>query len=313
MGCLARSIGHSISAAMPRFVQRCLRIIQEGCRAGLLWDQNPNEFERPNRDLICVSVGILSGILDGLGENAKDLLAQQNFLLVVPEVLKDSGPRVKHSGFALVATCAKNYPAPLIPLLSELLPLCATALASPSPLACNGASWAIGEITMKVGAQTMGPYVDGLVQALVGALTGRTTATVKPWSRIAEHQLKPNICITLGRLGVVCGASMGKYLPSFLSPWCVVMRNYRLDNDKILAFQGLCTMIRANAMAPVDCFVEFACAVASFAPPPPELEPTFRELMLGYRQALAAQWPAMYSRFPEDLKGKMKRLYGLTA
>ena len=58
------------------------------------------------------------------------------------------------------------------PHLEKILPVAALNLKPDSISVCNNASWAIGEIAMKVGADVK-PYVKGLMTALEAIITVR--------------------------------------------------------------------------------------------------------------------------------------------
>jgi len=301
---LAQALGPSFLPIVPQLVQRCVRLVLDGARAAQMWLQNPNEFEKPDREVMAASIDLLAGTVEGLRERVCEVLAQQNFIIVVPEVLKDTALQVKQSAFALVGDCAKHCIDYLVPYLPEILPLCAKSLMdNTSALVSNNASWAIGEVCVKVGPDYMAPHLESVVPALVSVLLRQQGQP--------HHMVMQNICITLGRLGMVCGQQMGKTLPDFLRIWCLVMRYTRLDHEKINAFQGLCNMIKANPQAGLTCVPELAAAIASFNPAPQALEPSFREILHGYKQTLAANWPAVYGQMQEDVLKTVGELYGL--
>merc|ERR1712187_51004 len=140
----------------------------------------------------------------------------------------------------------------------------------------------------------MAPYLEQVVAALVACITKDQQHQPSP------HLLVQNVCITLGRLGMVCGHQMGKDFAGFAKIWCQVMRNVRLDHEKINAFQGLCNLIKANPQACLGCVPELACAISTLFPAPSHLEPSFREILEGYKQQLGTNWPAVYSQIPQD-------------
>lgn len=282
-----------------------MRLILEGARAAQMWLQNPNEFEKPDREVMAASIDLLAGIIEG--EKAAEVLARQNFMIVIPEVLKDTALQVKQSAFALVGDCAKNNIQYLTPILPDILPLCAKSLRdNTSATVSNNSSWAIGEICVKVGAEYMAPYLDDIIQSLVGVLQRQQGR---------GHQLlQQNVCITLGRLGMVSPQHMGKQLPAFVSMWCLAMGPARLDLEKVNAFQGLCQMIKANPQAALGCLPALCIAISSFCPnPPPQLEPQFREILSSYKQTLGQNWPAVYGQLPQDTQMMLHHMYGLTA
>lgn len=52
--------------------------------------------------------------------------------------------------------------------------------------------------------------------------------------------------ITLGRLGISCANELAPFLPQFIRPWCLALRNIRDNEEKESAFRGLCNMISLN-------------------------------------------------------------------
>jgi len=303
---LMQNLGPSLLPMVPRVVERCTRLILSGAHLAQLWLQNPNEHEKPDREVMAASIDLLAGIVEGLQERTSEVLQQQNFMMVLPEVLKDTALQVRQSAFALVGDCAKNCAEFLVPFLPEILPMAAQALnQNASATVSNNASWAIGEICVKVGPDFMAPYMEPVCGALVGILT-RQGGQRQP-------HLMQNVCITLGRLGVVSGPSMGKIFPGFARPWCMIMKGTRNDGEKVNAFQGLVNMVKANPQAAMTCVPELAGAISSFYPAPPALEPSFREILNGYKGTLAEHWPTVYAQFPDDVKVRLGQMYSLGA
>jgi len=310
---MCQNLGTSLVPVIPRFVQRCMAIVPRVAQAAKMWEQNPNEFERPDRELMAASVDLLAGIIDGLGERSKELLAQTNFLVVLGDALKDNAPRVQQSGYALMGTCASKCMEPLVPMLPDLLPLCAAGL-GPTRLATvkQNASWAIGEVVVRVGPEFMAPYLDILVPALAGALQPKLNVAGRPGQ--GQQVLLTNVSITMGRVGLSCGDKMGKYLPSFMGQWCVIMRHARADEEKAKAFQGMCNMIKANAAAAASFLPQLlaCCSVLQFlqqmAPP---LLAQIKELLHGFKSSMGPQWGTAYAGLDEESRQKLQLLYQL--
>jgi len=302
---LAQNLGPSFMPFTKPLIERCMKLIINGAQAAQMWMQNPNEFEKPDREVMAASIDLLSGIVGGLQRRVSEVLAQQNFLSVVPEVLKDSALQVKQSAFALVGDSARNCIEYLAPYLPQLLPQCAKALReNNSATVSNNASWAVGEICIKVGPEFMANYLDDIVDALV--------TTLNRSAQQNSRMLTQNICITLGRLGVVCGPQMGKSLQQFARTWCVVMKDARNDGEKANAFQGFCNMVQANPQVGLAHPVEFAVAIASMAPPPPNLQPHFRNILSGYKQTLGANWASAWQQMPQEVQLKLAHMYSGT-
>jgi len=308
---LMQNLGTSLASVVPRILQRCTRIILEVGRLAQMWQQNPNEFEQPDHEIMAASIDLLAGIIEGFQGNAGQVLQQQNFLMMLPDVLRCRSPRVKQSGFALMGSAATHCIEHLMQHLPQLLPLCATGLApGMTTMVSHNSSWAIGEVCIRVGPDIMGPALDSLRPALVGILFRQDGIDVKPWQRAGHRALLGNVCITIGRLGLVCGDLMGKEAHTFLMPWCLVMRNQRLDREKVKAFEGLLQMLRANPLAGAQCFPALAGAIAS-VPPMPPLVP-FTEVLLAYKNHFGGNWPQVFGQLAPDVRQRLQDNYKLT-
>ncbi|CAE7320740.1 TNPO1 [Symbiodinium sp. CCMP2456] len=299
---LAQNLGPSFMPLCKPLIERCTRLIRTGAQAAQMWMQNPNEFEKPDREVMAASIDLLSGIVGGLQRRVSEVLAQDNFLAVVPEVLKDSALQVKQSAFALVGDSARHCIEHLSPFLPQLLPQCAKALReNNSATVSNNASWAVGEICIKVGPDYMANYLEDIVDALV--------TTLNRCTQQSNRMLTQNVCITLGRLGVVCGPQMGKSFSQFARIWCLVMKDARHDAEKVNAFQGFCNMVQANPQVALQHPVECAGAIASLAPAPQHLQPNFQNILSSYKQTLGANWANAWKQMPQDVQHKLSHMY----
>jgi len=91
----------------------------------------------------------------------------------------------------------------LRPHLNKFIPILAANMNPKLIAVCNNASWAVGEIVVKVGAQ-MKPYVDMILQRLIPIVNSRRV-----------YGLLENTAITIGRLGIMCPREVGKHLSKF--------------------------------------------------------------------------------------------------
>lgn len=307
LGHLAKNLGPGILPLVPVVVQRCMRLIANGSRAAQMWQQNPNEYEKPDREVTAACIDFLAGLVEGFRERTHEVVAQYNFIAVLPEILKDSALNVKQSAFALVGDTAKFSIQSLAPVLPQVIPLACQALRENNSINVqNNASWSIGEICIKVGGEFLGPYLENIVTSLVQLLQRHSVGGAFP--------LLVNLSITLGRLGMVCSDQMGKRLPEFALIWCRVMQNARNDEEKVNAFQGLCLMIKANPQACMNCVPDLFGAVCSFFPHvPPTLQPMFKEILAGYKQSLGANWAAAYGQMHDIVKNRAQHLYQIGA
>ena len=129
---------------------------------------------------------------------------------------------------------------------------------------CNNATWAIGELSIQLGAAMKG-YLPQLLEQLIENLNQPST----------PKTLLENTAITIGRLGLVCPNELALYLPQFIRLWCMSLRNIRDNEEKDSAFRGVCAMISINPQGVVPDFVFFCDAVASWSEPKDDLKEMF--------------------------------------
>jgi len=316
---LVQNLGNSLGNAIPTFVQRCLRIMGEVLRAAQMFEQNPNEYEQPDFELMASAMDLLAGIIEGLQGQTAQVLAQQNFLAVLPDVLQCRAHRVKQSGFALMGSAATHLIEQLGPHLPQLLPLCATGLAPGiSTMASHNASWAIGEVCVRVNSAVVEPHIDVILPAFVSILNRKDGIDYKPWQRQAHRALLGNICITIGRLAGACTDRMGKELSHFLAPWSTVMKTQRFDREKVIAFVGITKCIKTNPQAGLQCFREFAGAAASMPPVPANPDHGFpgtmalKEILHSYKSHFGAQWPQVHQSLEPWVKSQLMEKWEIT-
>jgi transportin-1 len=125
---------------------------------------------------------------------------------------------------------------------------------------CNNASWAIGEITVKVGAELMAPFVEHILAKLVAIINNPDINTA----------LLENTAITIGRLAKVCPNLIAPSMGTFLYNWLLSLQHVKCRSEKEHAFEGLCLAIQQNPnvlLSPdgqIDTFEAFGWAVASW-------------------------------------------------
>ncbi len=134
---------------------------------------------------------------------------------------------------------------------------------------CNNATWAIGELSIQLGAD-MNTYLPLVLTQLIENINRPGT----------PKTLLENTAITIGRLGLVCPDKVAPYLSSFISMWCNTLRNIRDNEEKDSAFRGVCAMITTNPSGVLQNFMYFCDAVASWSNPKEDLKQIFHEVCL---------------------------------
>lgn len=114
-------------------------------------------------------------------------------------------------------------------------------IAEPGPESisvCNNAAWAAGEIALQYNgsAAPLEPFVPPLISRLIPIL-------INPKS---PKSLSENAAVTIGRIGLVCPATVAPELPKFAQAWCTALWEIKDNEEKDSAFRGFCMMISAN-------------------------------------------------------------------
>lgn len=308
---LVQYLRHAVLPIIPKLIQRCMKVIVEVARATQLFEQNPNEYEQPDSELLAGALDLLAGIIEGLLTDSGQVVAQHNFLAVLPEVLRCKAQRVKQSCFALMGSAASNCIEQLIPHLPQLLPLCANGLdRTCTTMVSHNSSWAVGEICIRVPANVIEPHLDAILVGFAHILNRQEGVDYKAWQRQAHRALLGNICITIGRLASVVPDRIGRALPDLLPKWAETMKTQKLDREKVTAFEGMAKAVQANPMAGAQNFPALAGAVSTV----PCMEPLkpLQQVLHGYKAHFGQRWPEAYNSLAPDVKQRLQVQWQLT-
>jgi len=258
-----------------------------------------------DKDFIVVSLDLLSGIVQGLGSNATQVIepTRDGFLSILFYCMKDSMADVQQSAYALLGDLAINVFQYIKPHLDEIFTDVVNETIPNEDRLCissavyNNAVWATGEIAIKNGADTA-PYVSKLLENFIPLIQADYSPT----------NLKENLAITLGRLGLVCNNLVAPYLEHFFKPWCAALRSTADNEEKVSSFLGMCDLIQANPNAVSNDFVHFCDSVTQFNDISPELNEKVRTILYGLKQMYGNQWDSMLSSLGDpDVEQIMRR------
>lgn len=269
-----------------------------------MYEQNPIDFEIPDPEFIVCSLDLISGIVEGTQDKFSSLIASTNFVQLLFECIKNRTPDVRQSAFALVGdlakTCVDTLKPGLMPLMSALI----QNLDIKHQSVCNNASWAMGEIAMKIG-KDMEQFTPQCMQKLIPMMN---TAKL-------PRSLQENCAITIGRLGFVCPTQVSSMVNDFLQRWCLALREVRDPDDREHCFMGLCLLVQANPGGVSQHFMFVCGAIASWDGeayiPSPELRNSFKQILHGFKMSLGDQWPAYFQSFPATLRQSLISQYNL--
>ncbi|WWD20076.1 hypothetical protein CI109_104550 [Kwoniella shandongensis] len=289
--------------------QRCLNIIHTTLTQYQAFEQNPDEIEEPDRTFIVVALDLLSGLVQGLGDQMHPLIrdGQPPLLHVLAMCLMHFEPPVRQSAHALLGDMSMTCFPLIKPVIPQILPSVIEQIVVEPPAdcisVCNNAAWAVGEIALQYNGDSapLEPFVPALIQRLVPILLNSKS----------PKSLTENAAVTIGRLGLVCPALVAPDLANFAQAWCTALWEIKDNDEKDSAFRGFCMMISANPEGIQNSFVWFCNAVCKWQHPSGQLDQMFRTILQGFKNGLGANWDAQMSNFPPVIRQRLAERYGV--
>ena len=221
------SIAQAIGAGFVPYAQpvygRCLKLIRDTLQSDYLALSDPS-VEPLDKEFIVCSLDLISGMTEGMGAHIAPLIEGSDLAELLLHCLRDTSAHsadVRQSAFALVGDMAKACIGQLRPALGEILPLLTEQMDPSVVSVCNNASWALGEVAMKVGPEEMRPYVEPMLAKLVPIMRAHGQ------NQSINKSLIQNAAITLGRLGIVAPDLGAAALDAYVAPMCVSLRTIR--------------------------------------------------------------------------------------
>jgi len=174
--------------------KRCVSLVEQTLNANVAHMQNPEQFEAPDKDFMIVALDLLSGLAEGLNAHVAAFVSTSPIMQLLYQCVQDPMPEVRQSSFALLGDLTKACFPHVAPCIPEFMPILAQNLYTEHISVCNNATWAAGEIAVKLGGDDMKQYVPLLLQPLVVIINRPNT----------PKTLLENTAITIGRMGFVC-------------------------------------------------------------------------------------------------------------
>ncbi|CAH1377804.1 unnamed protein product [Tenebrio molitor] len=189
---------------------RCVSLVQHTLYLQMANLQNPDQFDAPDKDFMIVALDLLSGLAEGLDGHIEKLVQNSNIMELLHHCMQDSMPEVRQSSFALLGDLTKACFQHVRPRIPDFLPILGQNLNPEYISVCNNATWAIGEISIKFGAETR-HYIPLVLSQLIEIINRPNT----------PKTLSENTAITIGRLGFVCPHDVAPMLQQFVRQWSV--------------------------------------------------------------------------------------------
>ncbi|ESP00524.1 hypothetical protein LOTGIDRAFT_112611 [Lottia gigantea] len=275
--------------------RRCVSLVEQTLNQNYANLQQPEQYDPPDKDFMIVALDLLSGLAEGLEGNIEGLVANSAILKLLFQCMQDMMPEVRQSSFALLGDLTKACFQHVKACIGDFMPILGANLNPEFISVCNNATWAIGEISLKMGAD-MEPYVKLVINPLIDIINRPNT----------PKTLLENTAITIGRIGLVCPAEVAPLLQQFIRLWCTSLRNIRDNEEKDSAFRGVCLMISANPGGVVQDFIFFCDAVASWVHPKQDLRDMFYKILHGFKNQVGDEnWGKFSDQFPQALRERL--------
>ncbi|ORZ08387.1 armadillo-type protein [Absidia repens] len=266
--------------AEPVYV-RCVNLVRTTLEECQVAAQNPGA-EEPDKDFMIVALDLLSGIVQSLNTEAEPLVANTNPPLVqfLSLSVNDEVAEVRQSSYALLGDLAISCFEHIRAVVPQFMPLAIQQIDPEAEFVsvCNNATWAAGEIAIKLGTEIQ-PYVEPMLQRLFPLM-------VNP---AIQRTLLENVAITIGRLGLICPNMVAPHLKSFIQPWLLALTPVKDNEEKASAFSGLCEMIKVNPEGAAEAFPLLGAAIANYHIVPDSLKESFGNILSGYKNMFGAE------------------------
>ncbi|XP_069126883.1 transportin-1-like isoform X1 [Argopecten irradians] len=292
--------------------RRCVSLVEQTLNQNYMSMSHPDRYEPPDKDFMIVALDLLSGLAEGLEQHIEALVANSNILKLLFQCMQmtlyscptpqDPMPEVRQSSFALLGDLTKACFQHVKPCIGDFMPILGSNLNPEFISVCNNATWAIGEISIKMVATEMQPYVTLVLAPLIDIINRPNT----------PKTLLENTAITIGRLGLVCPQEVAPSLQQFIRQWCTSLRNIRDNEEKDSAFRGVCHMINVNPGGVVQDFIFFCDAVASWSQPKADLKDMFYKILHGFKNQVGEEnWTKFSDQFPQPLRERLAVHYAV--
>ncbi|GAA5942297.1 Kap104p [Sporobolomyces koalae] len=292
--------------AQPVF-ERCIQIVRSSLIAFQQYQQDPINYDEPDKTFLIVSLDLLSGLTQGLNTAITQLYSSSDppVLTLLAHCLQHPDAPVRQSSYALLGDTAISCFPILKPLLPQFMPVLISHIEVEPRAAevsvCNNAAWAAGEIALQAGPD-MEPYVTPLMERLVPVLLSTKSA----------RSLTENSAVTIGRLALVCPNTVAPHLQVFVSAWCQALADIKDNDEKDSAFRGICSAIQANPNGISSAFGYFLNAVARWLRPSEQLNDMFRTILVAFKgMSEGSAWDAQLAHLPPMIVDRLRERYGI--
>ncbi|GAA6005721.1 hypothetical protein JCM10207_005309 [Rhodosporidiobolus poonsookiae] len=307
MSSVVIAIGQGFAGYAQPVFTRCIEIVKSSLIEFQQFQQDPANYDEPDKTFLIVSLDLLSGLTQGLNTAISSLYSSSDppVLNLLAMCLQHPDAPVRQSSYALLGDTAISCFPILKPLLPQFMPVLISHIEVEPRLAevsvCNNAAWAAGEIALQAG-NDMEPWVNPLMERLVPILL----------SAKAARSLTENSAVTIGRLAIVCPSLVAPHLQVFVSAWCQALADIKDNEEKDSAFRGICAAIQVNPGGISSAFGYFLNAVARWTRPSEQLNEMFKTILVAFKGLSdGPAWDAQLAHLPPVIVQRLRERYGV--
>ncbi|EGC40393.1 hypothetical protein DICPUDRAFT_44597 [Dictyostelium purpureum] len=303
LGCLNQvcsAIGIGLQNLIVLFFNRAIKLIEGSLQSQKLNEENNKRTFSSDFDFIVAALDLLQGLSEGIGTSIESLIPSSNLPRLLLECMKLRGTDVLQSSFALLGDMAKHCLIHFKQYIPEYLNILSNNLYPECLSVCNNASWAIGEIALRM-PEEVKPFVPNILDRLIANINKINL----------NRGVLENTAVTLGRLGLVSAPDIAPNVDKFIQCWCMAIRRKTDDVEKDSAFRGMWLVINNNPNGALRHLVYICDAVASWVNMQPDLYEAYFKLLNMYKEGMGGVWPQFYSQFPAQLRQILNEKYHL--
>ncbi|BGP12891.1 hypothetical protein JCM10213_005156 [Rhodosporidiobolus nylandii] len=307
MSSVVIAIGEGFTGYAEPVFSRCISIVKNSLIEFQQYQQDPVNYDEPDKTFLIVSLDLLSGLTQGLNTAITQLYSSSDppVLTLLSLCLQHPDAPVRQSSYALLGDTAISCFPILKPLLPQFMPVLISHIEVEPRLAevsvCNNAAWAAGEIALQAGAE-MEQYATPLMERLVPILL----------STKAARSLTENSAVTIGRLALVCPSLVAPHLQVFVSAWCQALADIKDNEEKDSAFRGICAAIQVNPGGISSAFGYFLNAVARWTSPSEQLNEMFKTILQAFKGlSEGPQWEQQLAHLPPVIVQRLRERYAV--
>lgn len=291
---------------------QCLKLIQTNLRAlkALRKDERKSKcldekvyqkFEGSESIVCCVE--LIGAIYRGGGNLASSLVDPNMLMFTIFDCITDEEPQIRQCALAFLGDITCASPRVVAQHFQQIGPIAAKNLDPRFPSICSNAAWAIGEAAVRIGARTLAPHVDVIMQKLIPIMLNPHL----------HPNLLHNCAITVSRLGLVCPDDVCIHLEHFAGAWCQNLVGINQPREAEMAYRGLCKVVskKPQAMLSGNVFMSLCDTIAAFKNPSMELHRKMRNLLHSFKAMLHNRWHELYHFCNPELRYHLGNVYDL--